>query len=95
MAQSTLVNLNSALNDGFNLQTQGNGNGRGGICSGDSGGPVFLGSYSSNLVVAVTSFTIGNTMCRGTDFAYRLDSAEVQAWIEETVGPELWAQIAP
>ncbi len=61
----------------------------------DSGGPVFLGPYSSNLVVAVTSFTIGNTMYRGTNFAYRLDSAEVQAWIEETVGPELWAQIAP
>ena len=43
MAQSTLVNLNSALNDGFNLQTQGNGQGRGGTCNGDSGGPVFLG----------------------------------------------------
>lgn len=56
MAQSTLVNLNSALNDGFNLQTQGNGNGRGGTCSGDSGGPVYLGGSSSNLIVAVTSF---------------------------------------
>ena len=30
MAQSTLVNLNSAQNDGFNLQTQGNGDDRGG-----------------------------------------------------------------
>ena len=39
MAESTLVNLGSALNDGFNLQTQGNGNGRGGTCNGDSGGP--------------------------------------------------------
>jgi hypothetical protein len=95
MAQSTLVNLNSALNDGFNLQTQGSGKGRGGTCSGDSGGPVFLGPYSSNLVVAVTSFGIGNTMCRGTDFAYRVDTADVQAWIEETVGPALWGEIAP
>ena len=68
MAQSTLVNLNSALNDGFNLQTQGNGQGRGGTCNGDSGGPVFLGAYSSNLVVGVTSFGL-NTLCRGTDFA--------------------------
>jgi hypothetical protein len=94
MAQSTLVNLNSALNDGFNLQTQGNGDGRGGTCNGDSGGPVFLGPYSSNLVVAVTSFGL-NTLCRGTDFAYRVDTAAVQAWIEETVGPALWAEIAP
>jgi hypothetical protein len=94
MAESTLVNLNSALNYGFNLQTQGNGNGRGGTCGGDSGGPVFLGDYSSNLVVAVTSFGL-NSLCRGTDFAYRVDTVDVQAWIEETVGPELWAEIAP
>jgi hypothetical protein len=94
MAQSTLVNLNSALNDGFNLQTQGNGQGRGGTCNGDSGGPVFLGPYSSNVVVAVTSFGL-NTLCRGTDFAYRVDTAAVQAWIEDTLGPELWAQVAP
>jgi hypothetical protein len=80
MAQSTLVNLNSSLNDGFNLQTQGNGNGRGGTCSGDSGGPVFLGGPSSNLIVAVTSFGL-NSLCRGTDFAYRIDRQEVLDWI--------------
>ena len=80
MAQSTLVNLRSALTDGFNLQTQGNGNGRGGTCSGDSGGPVFLGGPSSNLIVAVTSFGL-NALCRGTDFAYRLDQVDVLNWI--------------
>jgi len=94
MAASTLVNLNSALNDGFNVQTQGNGAGRGGTCSGDSGGPVFLGDFESNLVVAVTSFGL-NALCRGTDFAYRVDTQAVQDWIEETVGPDLWAVIAP
>lgn len=80
MATSTLVNLNSALNDGYNLQTQGNGDGRGGTCSGDSGGPVFLGGTDSNLIVAVTSFGL-NALCRGTDFAYRVDRAEVLDWI--------------
>jgi hypothetical protein len=80
MAQSTLVNLNSGLNGGFNLQTQGNGEGRGGTCSGDSGGPVFLGASSSNLIVAVTSFGLNN-LCRGTDFAYRIDREEVLNWI--------------
>ncbi len=80
MAKSTLVNLNSALNDGYNLQTQGNGDDRGGTCSGDSGGPVFLGGYNSNVIVAVTSFGL-NALCRGTDFAYRVDRAEVLDWI--------------
>ena len=82
MAQSTLVNLNSALTDGYNLQTQGNGDGRGGTCSGDSGGPVFLGGPNSNVIVAVTSFGL-NALCRGTDFAYRLDRAEVLDWIAD------------
>ena len=80
MAASTLVNLNSANNDGYNLQTQGNGDQRGGTCSGDSGGPVFLGGADSNLIVGVTSFGM-NSICRGTDFAYRVDRAEVLEWI--------------
>ena len=80
MARATLVNLRSALNDGYNLQTQGNGNGRGGTCSGDSGGPVFLGDARSNQIVGITSFGL-NALCRGTDFAYRTDRAAVIEWI--------------
>jgi secreted trypsin-like serine protease len=80
MAKSTLVNLNSAINDGYNLQTQGNGDGRGGTCSGDSGGPVFLGGPNSNVIVAITSFGM-NSLCRGTDYAYRVDRDEVLDWI--------------
>lgn len=88
MARSTLVNLNSALNAGFNLQTQGNGGERGGTCSGDSGGPVFLGEFESNLIVGVTSFGL-NALCRGTDFAYRIDHPDVLAWIEANAVGEL------
>jgi trypsin len=80
MALSTLVNLGSSYTDGYNIQTQGNGDGRGGTCSGDSGGPVFLGDFSSNQIVAVTSFGL-NAICRGTDYAYRLDRQEVLDWI--------------
>jgi hypothetical protein len=80
MASSTLVNLVSKNTDGYNLQTQGNGDDRGGTCSGDSGGPVFLGGPESNTIVAVTSFGM-NSLCRGTDYAYRLDRQEVLDWI--------------
>jgi hypothetical protein len=80
MAEGTLVNLNSHLTDGFNLQTNGNGNGKGGTCNGDSGGPVFYGDTTSNLVVGVTSFGL-NSLCRGSDFAYRIDQPEVLTWI--------------
>jgi len=82
MAEATLVNLRSAWNAGFNLQTSGNGKDKGGTCSGDSGGPVFLGEFESNLIVGVTSFGIGNLLCRGTDFAYRIDRPEVLEWIQ-------------
>jgi Trypsin len=91
MAQSRLTNLRSNLTDGFNLQTNGNGNGRGGTCSGDSGGPVFYGGYSSNLIVAVTSFGL-NAYCRGVDFAYRTDTDAVLGWIESVVDDE-WDDI--
>jgi hypothetical protein len=36
-----------------------------------------------------------NTLCRGSDFEYRVDTVAVQAWMEATLGPELWAAIAP
>jgi len=85
MAQSRLTNLRSALNAGFNLQTNGNGAGRGGTCFGDSGGPVFYGGYASNVIVAVTSFGL-NGLCRGVDFSYRTDTAAVQAWIRSVIG---------
>jgi secreted trypsin-like serine protease len=82
MASSTLVNLASAFNAGFNVQTSGNGAGKGGTCNGDSGGPVFYGDSSSNLIVAVTSFGL-NELCRGTDFSYRIDQPDVLAWLAE------------
>jgi hypothetical protein len=85
MAESTLVNLRSAFTDGYNLETQGNGSGKGGTCNGDSGGPMFYGQSSSNLIVGVTSFGL-NSLCRGTDYAYRIDRPEVLAWIKSHMG---------
>jgi hypothetical protein len=84
MAEAKLVNVKGGLNKGFNLQTMGNGAGRGGTCSGDSGGPVFYPS-TSNTIVAVTSFGL-NAWCRGVDFAYRTDQQAVIDWILDNAG---------
>ena len=81
MATSQLVNLKSALTDGFNLQTTNNPGIGGGTCFGDSGGPVFYGSTASNLIVGVTSFGLSSNVCAGVDFAYRTDQADVIEWI--------------
>jgi secreted trypsin-like serine protease len=91
MAIGSLVNLGSHNTDGFNLQTTANpGKGRGGTCSGDSGGPVFYGGTTSDTIVSVTSFGL-NPYCRGVDFSYRTDQQAVVDWIRaslvEALGP--------
>src|SRR5438067_4759178 len=78
-ATEKLNNLGSNLTDGFNIQTSASpGNGRGGTCSGDSGGPLL--SSSTDVMVAVNSFGL-NDNCRGNDFMYRLDRGAVLSWI--------------
>lgn len=46
----------------------GQGNGAGGVCAGDSGGPVFRG----DTVVALTAW--GKTPCIGVDYQFRVDT---------------------
>ena len=75
-----LVNLRSALTDGYNLQTTnapGGGTGGGGTCFGDSGGAIFT---STGDIVAVNSFVL-NANCAGSSFGYRVDTPDVRAWI--------------
>ena len=67
-----LVNLTSALTDGYNLHASSNPGTGGGVCFGDSGGPVFLGT--SNIIVGINSFVL-NSSCKGAAFAYRVDIA--------------------
>jgi hypothetical protein len=91
MATENLINLRSFLTDGFNIQLTANrGNGKGGTCGGDSGGPLLYDA--TNTIVAVNSFGL-NEWCRGTDFMYRVDRADVQAWIRATVGEAQWSLI--
>ncbi len=93
MAETKLVNLNSANAGGFNIQlSSAPAQGRGGSCFGDSGGPVFLGGFESDLIVGVNSFVL-NGNCRGVGFGYRVDSEDVQAWIESIIGEDEFAKI--
>ena len=87
-ATTFVVNLDSHKAGGYNLQIAGSpGNGRGGTCAGDSGGPVLLAD--TDVVLAVNSFVLGRGLtCGGTGFAYRTDSAQVQSWIRGAVGGE-------
>ena len=96
MSSTQLVNLTSALTYGFNLQTSNNRRpGTGGTCFGDSGGPVFYGGYTSNIIVGVTSFGLSEWVCQGVDFAYRTDQTAVLAWIKATanISDAEWATI--
>ena len=78
-AKAMLISLQSGYSAGFNLQLSSN-NGkphRGGLCFGDSGGPVLYGTT----VLAVNSFVL-NGNCAGTGYSYRIDQPEILAWIQ-------------
>jgi hypothetical protein len=91
MGTSKITNVVGGNTGGFNLQTSGNGGGRSGTCSGDSGGPVFYPS-DTNIIVGVTSFGL-NSWCRGQDFAFRIDTQAVQDWIRSKLTAAEWAEI--
>lgn len=87
LAESMLVNLTSALTDGFNLQTAGHpgrGLGSGGVCKGDSGGPVLIGE--SDLVVGIISFG-HKGICRDSGFSYRTDSQDARDFLADFLPP--------
>jgi hypothetical protein len=85
---SKIVNLRSHLTDGYNIHTSNNpgkGQGTGGSCLGDSGGPIFY-PQDSNIVVGIVSFGL-NDNCKGADFAYRIDIEDAQIFINSFLDP--------
>jgi hypothetical protein len=89
-----IINNHNSYTAGFNLQLASNfGDGRVGTCFGDSGGPTFVGG--TNVILAVNSF-VKNYSCGGQGFVYRVDTAEVQGWMQSVLQPlGLWAAVAP
>ena len=66
---------------------------RGGTCFGDSGGPTLL--HDTDIQVAVTSWGFSPN-CTGHSYEFRVDTADVQAWMESVLQPlGLWDDIAP
>jgi hypothetical protein len=96
MATTKLQNLRNIWTGGFNIQiSSAQGNDRGGICSGDSGGPVLWNG--SDIIAGVTSFG-KHEQCLGNGYAYRVDQQELIDWIREiaaTVGESDLIAVAP
>ncbi len=82
---SRIVEVNSNIANGGNLHTLNNPSeqgGRGGTCSGDSGGPVLVNN--TDQVVAVVSFGFSGT-CHGADYSWRVDTADTYEFLDPYV----------
>lgn len=75
-----LVNNNFAGGDKYLKLTANNGQDRGGIAFGDSGGPVVYSSDEGEIVLAVNAF-VSSDNCRGVSYHTRLDVQQVREWI--------------
>ena len=96
MATAKLQNLKNVWTGGFNIQiSSAPGNDRGGICSGDSGGPVLWDD--TDIIAGITSFG-KHEQCLGNGFAYRVDQQDLIDWILEiaaTVGEADMISVVP
>jgi hypothetical protein len=83
--EQRIINLQNSFTDGYNAMftnNPGKGNGVGGTCSGDSGGPIL--KNNTNMVVAINSFGVA-PWCKGNDYAYRADILNTYEFLDEFI----------
>jgi secreted trypsin-like serine protease len=82
-ATVSLVNLVNANIRDWSVEVSGSpgkGTGPGGICYGDSGGPLLHAGPSGDVIVGVASYVVGPN-CTGPAGFYRVDTAYAQRFI--------------
>ena len=79
IAESKVIGGGGELGAEFLKHSSDPGQGQGGQCFGDSGGPDLL--QGTDTMVAVTSFGSGNPICNGAAYSERLDRPSALAFI--------------
>jgi secreted trypsin-like serine protease len=74
-----------ALNQAFMRIAQTQATGDGGTCSGDSGGPQFLGAGADETDVQVSITITGDIECFATNVVYRLDTPQARSFLSQFV----------
>ena len=69
----------NALNKGYIRYSQNPATGDGGSCFGDSGGPQFFTYQGTTYIVSIT--ITGDSVCRATNVAYRLDIESARSFL--------------
>jgi V8-like Glu-specific endopeptidase len=72
--------FNSLTNSWLKI-SQNDATGDGGTCSGDSGGPQFLGAGANETNTQVSITITGDTQCNATNVDYRLDTPQARAFL--------------
>ena len=83
--EQRIINLVNALAGGYNVMltnNPGKGNGVGGTCSGDSGGPILV--KGTNMIAGVNSFGMA-PWCKGNDYAYRIDIINSYEFLDQFI----------
>jgi secreted trypsin-like serine protease len=75
----------NALNPTYLRISQNVHTGSGGTCSGDSGGPQFLGAGADETNTAVSITITGDLFCHATNVDYRLDTPSARAFLDDCV----------
>ena len=65
--------------------SQHTGKGEGGTCSGDSGGPTFVGAGDGETDVIASITVTGDTYCSSTNVGYRLDTQAARDFLDDFV----------